>query len=536
MDQDKKEEKWHNRVAGVWHSTHTIFDEKGEFLGDSTVGRCVDKKADVKLVNDGDKYKHLLAIDMTWNLQKHFNLEVPYMAFEVEHIDGHRTYVGPDFYGQGQPFDNCLVGNDYCRPWLTHNKVIVHVWPDGKHQTYTSIMYKGWTVVAVINSIMLWTSKDYSGNKELEDQVDNWCAEQKKVGKTTFKHPQHLGGYYTGTLNVHHPSNQLKLGEINVLITYQPISPTRGEFELKIHGLFDFDLKYTKSRVANEHFYEGPDIFGTGFGYGRLLLSTQTLRGRPQRIVAYEFQIDDKFNMSVVWEFHQGLGSQHVCHGFLNWNYGEPPATSIPKSIANAPVTFKRGFFDTPYGQMHYKYGGNGTEWLVLFHQAPRSSDECKELMEIFGNKYKVLAPDILGHGDSDHPNPRISVPQHAETMAQLLNHLGIKKAAVMGQHSGSFVAMELAATYPEKVSFAIFCNLAQFGPEGAAKVHSMKNPELTDDGSHVMARWKAHEGWTDPALNQRWLIDELKSLPNMRDLMYSVADYALQVSSRMPL
>ncbi len=108
----------------------------------------------------------------------------------------------------------------------------------------------------------------------------------------------------------------------------------------------------------------------------------------------------------------------------------------------NKPI--KRAFLDTEDGQILYRIAGKG-EPLLLLHQNPRSSDEFLELMSIFAQTRRVIAMDFLGLGDSDKPPRMYSTEDYAKTVIALLEELGISSTSILGNHTGAFVAGEVA-------------------------------------------------------------------------------------------
>ncbi len=116
-------------------------------------------------------------------------------------------------------------------------------------------------------------------------------------------------------------------------------------------------------------------------------------------------------------------------------------------------MKIKRAFLDTEDGQIHYRIGGEG-EPLILLHQNTKSSDEYRELMPILMKEKKlVIAMDFMGFGESDKPPRMYYIEDYAKTVTLLLDKLGIKKANLLGHHTGAFVAAEVAAKYPERVN-----------------------------------------------------------------------------------
>jgi len=198
----------------------------------------------------------------------------------------------------------------------------------------------------------------------------------------------------------------------------------------------------------------------------------------------------------------------------------------------------KRAFLDTEDGQIHYRIGGEG-EALLLLHINPRSSDEYRELMPILAQKYRVIAMDLMGFGDSDKPSRLYSVADYAKTVIALFDELGIEKANILGNHTGAFVSGEVAAAYPERVNKLILCNVAGFGEAG--KVDLMKRFDegfvIKEDGSHLMERWLARARYVGSAeLNHRWVLDDLTCFGYPLYAVWAVGNYCMEAAERFSL
>jgi pimeloyl-ACP methyl ester carboxylesterase len=76
-------------------------------------------------------------------------------------------------------------------------------------------------------------------------------------------------------------------------------------------------------------------------------------------------------------------------------------------------IALRRGFVDTPEGQIHYATVGQGKPVLLL-HQTPRSWDEYRDALPIIGRKYWAIAMDTIGFGDSFKPEKKNSVEDYA--------------------------------------------------------------------------------------------------------------------------
>lgn len=198
----------------------------------------------------------------------------------------------------------------------------------------------------------------------------------------------------------------------------------------------------------------------------------------------------------------------------------------------------KRAFLDTEDGQILYRIGGEGDPILFL-HMNPRSSDEYRELMPIFAKEHRVIAMDLMGFGDSDKPPRLYTISDYAKTAIALLDKLGIEKTTLFGNHTGAFVAAEVAAAYPDRVDQLILGNVPGFGEMGKAKLLELfdKGFQIKDDGSHLMERWQSRSRYVGSAeLNHRWVLDDLKCFGHPLYALWAVANYCIEAEDRVKL
>jgi pimeloyl-ACP methyl ester carboxylesterase len=98
-----------------------------------------------------------------------------------------------------------------------------------------------------------------------------------------------------------------------------------------------------------------------------------------------------------------------------------------------------------------YRIMGDGPP-LLLLHGIGDSSESWRPLLPTLAERYTVIAPDLLGHGQSDKPRADYSVAAYANGMRDLLEVLGIDRATVVGHSLGGGVAAQLAYQYPDRV------------------------------------------------------------------------------------
>jgi pimeloyl-ACP methyl ester carboxylesterase len=103
------------------------------------------------------------------------------------------------------------------------------------------------------------------------------------------------------------------------------------------------------------------------------------------------------------------------------------------------------------HGQrVSYRRAGEGPV-VLLIHGMAGSSRTWLDVMSILARDYTIIAPDLLGHGESAKPRGDYSLGAHASGLRDLLiGVLGIERATVVGQSLGGGIAMQLAYQHPE--------------------------------------------------------------------------------------
>ncbi|MEU2458915.1 alpha/beta hydrolase [Streptomyces sp. NPDC012473] len=112
-----------------------------------------------------------------------------------------------------------------------------------------------------------------------------------------------------------------------------------------------------------------------------------------------------------------------------------------------------------------YRMAGEGPA-VLLVHGIGDSSATWAEVIPQLARYYTVIAPDLLGHGDSDKPRGDYSVAGYANGLRDLLGVLGIERATLIGHSLGGGVAMQFAYQYPERTDRLILVSAGGVGRE----------------------------------------------------------------------
>lgn len=178
--------------------------------------------------------------------------------------------------------------------------------------------------------------------------------------------------------------------------------------------------------------------------------------------------------------------------------------------------TLHRGYFNAPWGQVHYRRAGSGAP-LLLLHQSPLSSIQFAAVQPRLAHAgFEVMAVDLPGFGMSDALEAEADLQRYADVIDRAFDHMKWSEGSIVGHHTGAVIAACHAArpearvknlvlngfpllTEAERQHFRTF----RFGP-----------PALDADGSQFLTAWaqrlRSTPGWDDLARMQRYTVEAL--------------------------
>lgn len=127
-----------------------------------------------------------------------------------------------------------------------------------------------------------------------------------------------------------------------------------------------------------------------------------------------------------------------------------PMATEL---INPAPLARTKRKIRTFAGDVAYLRKGQGPA-LFLIHGIPSSSYLWRDVIDPLSATFDVIAPDLLGYGDSDKRlDADLSIAAQARYMVALMESLGVHQAAVVGHDIGGGIAQLMAVDEPQRVA-----------------------------------------------------------------------------------
>src|SRR5213596_4027305 len=126
--------------------------------------------------------------------------------------------------------------------------------------------------------------------------------------------------------------------------------------------------------------------------------------------------------------------------------------------------------FDAWQVQLHghrviYRMAGSGSP-VVLIHGMVNSSRHWESVALRLDDSYTVIAPDLIGHGDSATPRGDYSLGAHAASIRDLLAAIDVDRATIVGHSLGGGVAMQFFYQFPQRVERLVLISSGGLGRE----------------------------------------------------------------------
>ena len=123
-----------------------------------------------------------------------------------------------------------------------------------------------------------------------------------------------------------------------------------------------------------------------------------------------------------------------------------------------------------------YRTAGDGPV-VVLVHGMAGSSDTWRYVLPALARRFTVVAPDLLGHGETAKPRGEYSVSAHANVLRDLLAALGHEHATLVGQSLGGGIVMQLAYQFPERCERLVLVSSGGLGREVSPLLRGLSVP-----------------------------------------------------------
>jgi pimeloyl-ACP methyl ester carboxylesterase len=166
--------------------------------------------------------------------------------------------------------------------------------------------------------------------------------------------------------------------------------------------------------------------------------------------------------------------------------------------------------------KLHFRdYAGSANRPpLLCLHGLTRNARDFEDLAERYSPRFRVLALDFRGRGESDYdtqPNRYIPLVYAADVL-QLLDELGIARAVFIGTSLGGLVTMTVAAMAPQRIAATILNDVGpELTPGGLERIRNYVGKDvrfaswdeaaraIAENNHHLPATF-SHDDWVDMA------------------------------------
>ncbi|MGI8862836.1 MAG: alpha/beta fold hydrolase [Solirubrobacteraceae bacterium] len=125
---------------------------------------------------------------------------------------------------------------------------------------------------------------------------------------------------------------------------------------------------------------------------------------------------------------------------------------------------------------------------VVLIHGIAGRAAQWEQIVELLAETNTVLAPDLMGHGESAKPRGDYSLGAHASGIRDLLVGLGIERASIVGHSLGGGIAMQFAYQFPERCERLVLVSSGGLGGDVSPLLRAATLP-----GSEIVLPLLAH-------------------------------------------
>jgi pimeloyl-ACP methyl ester carboxylesterase len=185
--------------------------------------------------------------------------------------------------------------------------------------------------------------------------------------------------------------------------------------------------------------------------------------------------------LRVKWQFWLAL--------ILAVVFANAPQAHAQKSAAGAGQSH---YTKLDGAKIHYQNYGKGPEALILIHGWTQGVDSWRDQVPDLAKRNRVIAIDLLGHGQSDKPQLTYSMDLFARVVEAVMNDAGVQRAVLVGHSMGTPIARQFYRKYPQKTLAIVIVDgaLRPFGDKKLMEgfLAGFRGPNYREAGKQMFA------------------------------------------------
>ena len=119
--------------------------------------------------------------------------------------------------------------------------------------------------------------------------------------------------------------------------------------------------------------------------------------------------------------------------------------------------------------EMYYETVGEG-EPLLLLHGWSGTGHDYDPFVQEFSRHYRLILPDLRGHGGSTNPSKTFTMGQSASDVLALLDHLGLDQVRAIGASMGGITLFHVATRQPARIERMIVVGAGSHFPPACSE------------------------------------------------------------------
>lgn len=140
-------------------------------------------------------------------------------------------------------------------------------------------------------------------------------------------------------------------------------------------------------------------------------------------------------------------------------------------ALAQAPRVAPGKLVEVNGITMHYEELGAGEPLLLLHGFGMCGRGDWGNIATELAKTYRVILPDLRGHGWSTNPSGKFTMRQSAQDIRALLDALGLRQVKAMGISAGGMTLLHLATQNPDRISAMAVIGATMYFPEQARAI-----------------------------------------------------------------
>jgi pimeloyl-ACP methyl ester carboxylesterase len=144
--------------------------------------------------------------------------------------------------------------------------------------------------------------------------------------------------------------------------------------------------------------------------------------------------------------------------------------------------------------EMAYEVTGEGDP-LLLLHSGTQSSRMWDPFVDALSAHYRLIIPDLRGHGGSTNPDGKWTTRQFARDIFAFLDHLGIGRVKAIGASVGGMTLLHMATMQPDRVEAMVVVGVGTYLPADCRQTLAETNVDEIPEAEWARLRERHKHG-----------------------------------------